>query len=135
MNIYVAAKTHDYRRARKLMQKLRDSGHHVTFDWTGNVEEVGPEHENEKAKDVAFLKKCAENDAYGVKTAHRVIAIGHPKVCGTLVEIGMALALGKPVDLIGEFPVSVFWELDQVTRYKDENEYLALLNKPWSIED
>lgn len=132
---YVAAKTHDYLRARALMVDLRSSGNEVTFDWTYNVEEVGPDHENEAARDGAFLLKCAIDDVYGVKTAQHVVAIGHPKACGTLVEIGIAIARGTPISLIGEFPPSVFWHLPQVTQYKNELEFFAFLNRPWSIED
>ena len=134
MRIYVAAKTHDYRRARILMQKLRDSGHNITYDWTSEVEAVGVEHEHEAAQDKQFLVQCAERDAYGVRRAQLLVAIGHPRVCGTLVEIGMALALGKKVALVGEFPPSIFWELDAVTSYQNESEFISELNRPWSME-
>lgn len=136
MRIYVAAKTHDYIRARTLMQQLRDSGHEITFDWTGNVEHVGPDRENEAAaKDDEFLLKCATDDVYGVKRAQGLVAIGHPDLCGTLVEVGMAIMRGIPVALIGDFRPSVFWKLPQVSSFKSEGDFLTQLNHPWSIED
>lgn len=135
MKIYVAAKTHDFERARNLMNSIREAGHEITFDWTYQVEDVGPDHQNEAAKSPAYLAKCAERDMFGVRSAHRVVAIGHPRVCGTLIEVGMALAQGKPVDLIGDFPPSVFWELDNITKYPGEKAFLAELTRPWSIED
>lgn len=135
MRIYVAAKTHDFEKARTLMSAIREAGHEITFDWTYQVEDVGPSHENESAQDPAFLAQCADRDMYGVRRAHRLVAIGHPRVCGTLVEVGMALRQGIPVDLIGEFPPSVFWELEQITKYPDEKAFLAELIRPWSMED
>lgn len=135
MRVYVAAKTHDFLRARALMEMLREEGHIITFDWTKNVEEVGPSHENEKAQDKKFLLQCAENDAYGVKKASALIALGHPRVCGTLVEIGMALAYRIPVILVGEFPPSVFWELENVTQLPTELAAVAHLSPRYSMED
>lgn len=118
-------------------------GHTITFDWTKNVEEVGPDPAIvQSEKDEAFLKKCAQDDEYGVKRAQLLVAIGHPKVCGTLVEIGMALRQGIPVALIGEFPSSVFWRLPQIKRFGDEEAFLKIGLLPaegtmpvWSEED
>lgn len=123
MRIYVAAKTHDFERARKVMDLCQELGHEITFDWTQNVEQFGPSHENEAALSDQILRRAAEDDVLGVKRSQLLIGLGHPRVCGTLIEIGMTIRQGTPIILVGEFPPSVFWHLPQITKL-DHERYL-----------
>lgn len=121
MKIYVAAKTHDVDRAQKVMTWVRECGHEVTFDWTVGVKKLGDANESELTHEVQ--QAIAINDRRGVAYAQLVIALAHPDVCGTLMEIGMALAFSTPVWLVGQFPrESVFFHMEQVTRVNDDND-------------
>lgn len=120
MNVYVAAKTHDVRRAQKVIGWLRDCGHHVTYDWTEGVVRLGDANEADLSPEVQ--KGIAERDRKGVLEARLVVALGHPLVCGTLIEVGMACAFGTPVWLVGEWPrSSVFFFLESVTRIHNDD--------------
>lgn len=146
MRFYVAAKTHDLRRARMAMQILRAHDHLVTHDWTGPVEErlmrerLGEDSFIVEAEETEAKRKMAIDDARGVTMSQCVVALAHPRVCGTLVEIGIAIGAGIPVWLVGMFPHSVFWELPEpvVTKFANfelfaervHNDYIAQKTAP-----
>lgn len=125
MKIYVAGKTQDWRRVRETQNLLVLQGHEITYDWVpaviryGEDDATGPDV-NETGPEV--LLEQAEADREGVREADVVVALGHPDVLGTIVEIGMALAEHKPVILVGEFRDSVFWYFPEVTRVKGLDE-------------
>jgi nucleoside 2-deoxyribosyltransferase len=104
------------------MNQLREQGHTITFDWTKQVEQVGPSHQNELAKDKTFLRECAKSDINGVRECDWFVAIGHPEACGTLIEMGVAIAEKKPIYVLDldEFRYSIFFELDQISRVHSE---------------
>jgi len=105
------------------MHRLRETGHTITYDWTQQVEEVGPSHENEKAQDPEFLHECAVADVQGVRDCDWFVAIGNKDACGTLIELGIAVGLKKPIYIldIAEFRYSIFWRLPQVFTVHDED--------------
>lgn len=105
INVYVAGKTHDFEAVRTIQDAVRHAGHNITHDWTSAVEHHGPEHEAIAPSPVE-QRMYAELDMRGVRNADLVIARGHPKVCGTLWELGAASALGIPSWLIN-------WEVCQ----------------------
>jgi nucleoside 2-deoxyribosyltransferase len=119
MKIYVAGKTHDYEQVRRVQHACVRLGHEITYDWTRTVEAVGPDagHDFDELTD-DFKEECAENDFRGVRECALIIAlVEHEHITGTLVEIGMALALHKEVWLVGKPPRdSVFYYLPQVTQ-------------------
>jgi nucleoside 2-deoxyribosyltransferase len=119
MKVYVAGKTHDYERVRRVQAACRRLGHEITFDWTETVETVGPDagHEFNKLTP-AFKAECGQKDRQGVMDCDLLIAlVDHEHVTGTLIEIGMALSIGREVWLVGK-PVrdSVFYYLPEVTQ-------------------
>lgn len=122
MNIYVAGKTHDYERVRRLQNHLRRTGHVITHDWTEAVERHGPDHEREQPDDALMQAYASADLECGVGDADLVIAFMHPRVCGTLIEIGFALSRSTPVWIVGEPPHSIFWSHHLVRRFEDEME-------------
>jgi hypothetical protein len=89
--IYVAGKLQEVDYIRGIMTILEDYGHTISYDWTTLL------HENNHAR-------CAICELNGIKEADYLIAMVHRKLNyrGVLVEIGMALALDKPVYIFGE---------------------------------
>lgn len=118
LNIYVGTKTDNYLAARWVMSEARKLGHVITHDWTQQVEEVGDAIEqNIPLKD---QRRFAQNDRMGVWRADLVIVLAYPRICGTLVEFGMALAWNKPVWLVGEPTQStIFFAEENVIRLAD----------------
>jgi hypothetical protein len=109
------------------MDVLRDQGHLITYDWTVQVRQTGPDHE--RNADPGYLLKCAQDDIYGVRVAQRVIALGHPNLCGTLIEIGVAVGAATPVLLVGEFPHSIFWLLPRFDRVSTDTEAAEFMER------
>ena len=91
MLVYVAGKWEDKERVRAVMEELIATGHRVTHDWTT---EEGSDSYTERAL----------NDLRGVWFADALVIVAvntELPYRGTLVELGAALALGKPVYVIG----------------------------------
>lgn len=91
MRIYVAAKWGEATnaRARQVMDELRAAGHKITYDWTQDPGE-GPQQ--------------AMKDLNGVLTADIFVVIAEATdvvYCGTICELGMALAQGMPIYMLG----------------------------------
>ncbi len=90
MKIYVAGKWEERNICKGVMAALEDSGCKITHDWTASDEK-----EN--------LAQSALDDINGVKNADVLVFIaieGH-HYRGSFVEMGAALALGKPVIVVG----------------------------------
>ena len=96
MRIYVAGKTHDIPTVRAVQRMATAHGHTITHDWTQIVQEVGgPAHEHGVSDEKQ--REYAEGDTSGVWLSDLVIACGHPDLCGTLWECGMAVAFRRPL--------------------------------------
>lgn len=95
MKLYVAGKFEEAARVRQVHKRLRNAGHEITHDWTN--EDPGERTGDELG---AFLRDCAIKDYDGVRTADAVLVLNHPHLFGGAAEMGMALALGKPVFLV-----------------------------------
>lgn len=119
MNIYVAGKIGDYKRVREVQELCRQYGHVVTWDWTFGIEEFIVDGVVGEAPTISERRQHAFDDLVGVSAADCLIALGYPGLCGTLVEIGYALAHGIPVLLLTWQHKSVFFELPQVTALDD----------------
>ncbi len=96
MGVYVAGKFEEVAAVRAAQAALQDAGFGITHDWTGessagkSPEEIGP-----------FLEICAENDYVGVTEADAVLLLNHDRAFGAMVEMGMAIARGIPVFVVG----------------------------------
>ena len=86
MKFYVAGKFEDKERVRLAQRCIEDAGHEISHDWT-MAAALGGQAE-------------AEDDMAGVREADALLFVNvDPDLlyAGSLVEIGMALAWGKPV--------------------------------------
>lgn len=100
MNIYVFGKKEQLTQIRYLQAELRQAGHFITFDWTVVVGYF------QLSKDVITAEIDRNNavcDIEGIKVADCVVGYVPDKLPfrGAYVELGAAIALGKPVLLIG----------------------------------
>lgn len=89
LKVYVASKFEEKERVREVMNLLRAVGHEITHDWT-QVEQ--------------FTRLAAMKDLRGVTDADVLVGIFEKplKYKGAYVELGAALALGKPVYILGD---------------------------------
>lgn len=117
MKVYVAGRVKQIPRVQVVRDWLREEGHSITFDWTG------PEGEQRsdwsKAPDVA--RGLADRERRAVLAADVVVLVGWGCAegeggLGCFIEVGVALALGIPVVIVGPCRESVFWYLPAVQR-------------------
>jgi hypothetical protein len=89
--IYVAGKWQEKDSVRQVMSILVKLGHTITYDWT--------QHD-----DADDSYECALADLNGVAEANYIVVIADKLLSyrGVFVEIGAALALNKPVYIIGD---------------------------------
>jgi len=93
MKYYIASSLENAEQVKRLIWLLKSWGWQVTYDWTkhGSVQAEGRE----------VIKETAKKELAGVKEADLVIIL-LPGGRGTHIEMGVALALGKPVILYAE---------------------------------
>jgi nucleoside 2-deoxyribosyltransferase len=118
VKIYVAGKTNDWERVRRVQNLCKRYGHEITFDWTKSVEVAGLD---DGLVDPADRLAAAQNDLKGVHDCQLVIAlVDHANLSGTLIEIGIAIGTGKSVWTVGEPDRrSVFYDLPFVKQIPD----------------
>ncbi len=92
MRVYVAGKfaPQTITRVRAVQAELIAAGHHITYDWTADTVEDANQ---------------AINDMHGVLGADVFVLVAedHSVVyCGAVAELGMALASGLPVYVLGD---------------------------------
>jgi len=130
MRLYIAAKTHDYPRAREIMKVARGLGHEVTQDWTVAVERHGVEQEQEPPTDEQ-RQEYAMNDLRGVANAQQYVGLWHPNLKGTWIEFGIAVGLAIPIWMVGvpdEWHHLVFLHLPLVTLVEDDDHCIEMLH-------
>ena len=117
MKVYIAGKWQDRGMVRIWHKILRNNGHEVTCDWTDHdYPGGGQEH---------LLAGYAQADIKGVQDCDLLIALFQQPhhYRGALVEVGAALALNKPVWVLGEAERScIFMEHPLVTTMKTERD-------------
>jgi hypothetical protein len=90
VRVYVIGKYEEKEVIRSAMELLIKAGHAITCDWT-----VGPDASTFSGTErLATLAQAAIEDARGAALADAVIVFHHEKLCGGLVEFG--IALGNP---------------------------------------
>jgi nucleoside 2-deoxyribosyltransferase len=97
MRFYIATGLDNINAHNDIRDALHQLGHEITYDWThhGLVWQDGWN----RCKQVAEL----EAEAEGIRTADVIIVV-MPGGRGTHVELGMALAYGKPVYFYSQNP-------------------------------
>lgn len=105
MKLFVASSYLNKAEARKVMRKLKAAGHTITFDWT----------RKERVSTTAQKAAKAQADAQGVWDADALVVVW-PGRYGTATEIGIAIAAGISVFVVGEPDVpSIYWFHSSVT--------------------
>ena len=95
MQIYVAGKWEDRHRCRRVMDRLEAAGHTITCDWTNhNYPPAGSEYM------LTYYSMC---DIQGVRDCDLLVCIASKSLPyrGLFVELGVALAMGHRVAIIG----------------------------------
>ena len=119
MKFYVAGKWQDRRSIQRLQQALTVGGHEITVDWTGHV--------NPKSQSV--LQEWAIRDVEGVLDCDTYIGIFTNGSNGALVELGVALGLGKRVWIIGNaIDTCIFLSHPLVTKFLSTEAMLKVLD-------
>lgn len=115
LRVYVAGRTEDVERVRRVQQIVFDVGGEVTFDWTGPEGDIRKDWRgsSDRARELAQRERRAVLDA-------NVLVLCGPDPHGGLgcfIETGMAMARGG-IDIFVIEPVreSVFWYLPGVVR-------------------
>lgn len=96
MKVFVSGKTGREQETRALMTALEQNGHVVTFDWTTLP------HLRPYADHTAEAREAAIQELQGVLAAEVLVVLADERGVGMYVELGAALALGKPVVAISE---------------------------------
>lgn len=94
--VYLAAPWIAREDAKAFAKTLTAFGYVITHNWWDY------EGENQDDEYHDFLRKCAEQDVQGVKDADVVVVMNSSKSEGKAVEQGLAIALNKPIIIIGE---------------------------------
>ncbi len=121
MKFYVAGKFQDRKNIRKLMDKIQDLGHAITYDWT--IDE-------ENAAGYPVLNTI--NDTRGVQICDAYVGrfIKKNRYRGALVELGIALGLGKRIYIIGhEADACIFTNHPSVQKFETELEFLSYVRQ------
>ena len=88
MKVYIATKLENWQAHNEVRDWLLRAGHRISYDWTTHGPVFG--------KGLATVREVAVLEFEGVKAADIVIVLW-PGGRGTQTELGMAIALQKPV--------------------------------------
>lgn len=91
MKYYIATKLENHAEHNRLMAKLSDKGHQITYNWTTH----GPVYKS----GIERVIEVSQLEHKGVVMADVVIMLW-PGGRGTHVELGMAIALNKKVAIV-----------------------------------
>ncbi len=111
MKIYVASK--NLKRARSVMDVLRQNGHEITYDWANPYDE---ENRIEKA--------LAERE--GIAKADLLVYLWEATAESARYEAGMAMGLRKPI-IVSAGPDSFFFTLPNIHRVDSDNKIPVLI--------
>lgn len=123
MNVFVSGKIGSEQDPAEFMRLLESRGHTITFDWT-RIPHLRPYEENAlQAQEAAIL------ELDGVKAASVLVLLMHERGVGMFVEMGAALAFGKPVIVVAEPPArSMFLMHPQVKIVGTQEEALDIVD-------
>jgi hypothetical protein len=99
LGCYVAGAAVNWPAVRRVQTALRNLGVHITHDWTEDI--YTGKYNAEGALTPRILRGLAALDFAGVKAADFVVVL-LPAARGSHVELGLAIALGKPVFLLSK---------------------------------
>ncbi len=121
MGFYVAGKWQDRKNDRKLMDKIQELGHTITYDWT---------KDDENAKGYPVLNTI--NDTRGVYECDVFVGrfIGDYKYNGAMSELGMAIIENKQILIVGHGADScIFTNHPLVQHFETDLEFLSYVKQ------
>lgn len=104
MKVYVAGRSSIRNGVEDTIKKLKASGFKITFDWTKHPHFIYREQPE-------LAKKYSELELQAIDSSDVFILVSDREGSGMYVEMGYALAKGKPVYIIGEWnqkPIFMF---------------------------
>jgi len=105
MKFYVAGSWKDRNRCKELMGFLESLGHTITTDWTETDAPVSfDDNPFDDTSKIPFKRDCAVRDTHGAQECDVFIVLGDGdfKYGGALVELGIAIASGIAIWLVGD---------------------------------
>jgi superfamily I DNA and RNA helicase len=109
VKVYVASKFENTKAVREAYEALKQDGHTITHDWTG---------ENADGLSGDYLRSCAEKDVSGVAKGQGFLMLNHERIAGGNTELGIAIALKKFIVVIDgkhpDKPSNIFFNLPDV---------------------
>jgi hypothetical protein len=121
---YVAGRTSDVERVRRMQDAMVRAGYEITFDWTGEEGEIrkdwgGVAHERGAAlsqREIAAVRRADVTVLCWLDPME-----GRQGMVGALIEAGVALGAGRELWVIGPLPRdSVFFHHPNATVFADE---------------
>ena len=129
VRLFVSGKVGADEEVSAVMAALTAAGHEITLDWT-TVPHLRPYDENAVAS-----REAAAVDIDAIRDAEALVLIPHAKGIGMYVELGAALAYGKPVYVIATSPSeSMFFHHPLVTRVDHVTSLKDALKPPLTRE-
>ena len=119
VDIYVASKFENKAAVRAAQTEVRKRGWGISFDWTGEAVDVSGSKVIDwntpyQTADEAHLRESAYNDYCGVTGSSAVLILNHAHGCGMWTEMGIAIAHGIPVYVVGpEIRRNIFFYLPE----------------------
>lgn len=131
MRVYVASKFQNYAAVREAVCYIENAGHEITHDWTATDEfdaAGDPLAENEAELTDEQQRRYAAADFLGVKRCDALLVLAHPRMCGGMVEVGIALGLAKRIAVVeAERCPTIFYRLPGVSTHGTLPEALEAL--------
>ena len=126
MKYYIATKLENHAEHNRVRDILNALGHEITYDWTKH----GPVYRSGLGR----IREVAELETRGVLDSDFVVVLW-PSGRGTHVELGMAIAAGKPVVFISDMEAHhqatqetcAFYHHPLVRRCRDVSEIAAAM--------
>jgi nucleoside 2-deoxyribosyltransferase len=134
MNYYIATKLENHAEHNRLRDALSALGHRCTYDWTHH----GPVY----GSGLERVREIAQLEMRGVLDADALIMLW-PGGRGTHVELGAAIAAGKPCVIVSDVEghhvaspeTCAFYHHPCVTRVRKlEDAYEVLTSQRWNTE-
>lgn len=120
MKVYVASSLFNIKRTRQIMEKLKNDGFQITYDWTVH----GKVDNEDECRNIAILEE------QGVLCCDVFILV-FPGRTGSHIEFGLARASNKIIILLQEIETErkTFYYLPGIVRIKTEEELFSYLQQ------
>jgi hypothetical protein len=127
MKFYVASKYENAQAVREAITRLTNLGHVVTHDWTKSEAWDW----NEPGATEKYAPICSIADVKGVMNANILIVLTHnyQMMIGAHVELGIGLAMGIPIYIVGKQPRNIFSFHPNITRVETFEEVIEILSE------